>query len=413
MNVRPSPLRPTRGPLRLLLLAAALPLLAACSGAPESESPGRLAMVVRPVASDATATAFAGEVRARYEPVLSFRIGGKIARRLVDVGDRVKAGDALAQLDAADVGLQLEGARAQLASAEADLELANAELERHRVLFEQKLVSRSLYDTRVSQQHAAQARVRQARAQAAVSGNQATYAVLRAPVDGVVSERLAEAGQVVQAGQPVYVLAQDGEREVAIAVPEQRATEFAPGRPLAVELWSEPGVRLPATLREIAPAADPQARTFAARVAFDAGASRGEIGQSARVYALDEGHATLTVPLSALHAKDGDPALWIVDPVTSQVHLTPVLVGPFGETTVPVVSGLDADDWVVVAGVHLLLEDEKIRAIDRDNRPVALQAPSRERASDAAGREASVTPARDAAQTPAADAPTVAVGDED
>ena len=129
----------------------------------------------------AAVQAFPGEVRARHEPVLAFRIGGKVAKRLVDMGDRVEAGQALAELDAADVALQLEGARAQLASAEADLALADAELERHRVLYEQQIVSKSLYDTRVSAQQAAAARVRQARAQASVSGNQATYAVLRAP----------------------------------------------------------------------------------------------------------------------------------------------------------------------------------------------------------------------------------------
>lgn len=375
MNAPTLQSRPHRSPRpRGLLIAAALPLLlAACGADPEAEAPARPAMVVRPAAGEGSASAFAGEVRARHEPVLSFRIGGKVARRHVDVGDRVKAGQALAELDASDVALQLEGARAQLASAEADLALADAELERHRSLFDRQLVSKSLFDTRVAQQHAAQARVRQARAQASASGNQAGYAVLRASVDGVVSQRLVEAGQVVQAGQPVFVLAQDGEREVAIAVPEQRAADFPPGRPLAVELWTEPGVRVPATVREIAPAADPQARTFAARVTFDAGASRGELGQSARVYALDEGHATLSVPLSALHAKDGEPALWLVDPATSEVHLTPVLVGPYGETTVPVVSGLEADDLVVAAGVHLLLEGQKVRPIDRENRPVALQ----------------------------------------
>ena len=420
MNARPSPSRPPRGPLfrpasrrvfAALVFAAALPLLAACGAGPEPEAPARPAVVVQPSAGEGIASAFAGEVRARHEPVLSFRIGGKIASRHVDVGDRVKAGQPLAELDAADVALQLEGARAQLASAEADLELANAELERHHTLFERQLVSKSLYDTRVSQQHAAAARVRQARAQAAVSGNQATYAVLRAPVDGVVSQRLVEAGQVVQAGQPVFVVAQDGEREVAIAVPEQRAADFLPGRALAIELWSEPGVRVPATLREIAPAADPQARTYAARVAFDAGASRGELGQSARVYALDEGHATLSVPLSALHAKDGEPALWIVDPATSEVHLTPVLVGPYGETTVPVVSGLKRDDWIVAAGVHLLLEGQKIRPIDRDNRPVALQAP-RAGAAPTAGSDGRGGPVDDAPAA-AGDPAQVAAGDAD
>ena len=357
-----------------VFLLAVLAALAGCGAEPAPEPPARPALVVQPLTAGGAVTAFAGEVRARHEPVLSFRIAGKIAERSVDVGDRVKQGDVLARLDAADVALALESSRAQLASAEADLALADAELERHRSLYERQLVSKSLFDTRVSQQHAAQARVRQAKAQVSVSGNQAAYAQLRAPADGVIAQRLVEAGQVVQAGQPVFLLAQDGEREVVIAVPERAAAGFRPGRALAVELWSEPGVRLPATVREIAPTADPQARTFAARVAFDAGVSGGELGQSARVYALDDTGATLSVPLSAVHSVDGEPALWVVDPATSTVHLRPVLLGAYGEATVPVLSGLEPGEWVVAAGVHLQLEGQKVRPIDRDNRAVAIAA---------------------------------------
>lgn len=368
-------------PARATVLLAAMLALAGCGGSEEVAAPARPAMVVQVEAAADAASAFAGEVRARQEPALAFRIGGKISRRLVDVGARVKAGQPLAELDAADVALQLEGARAQLASAEADLALAEAELERHRSLFEQQLVSKSLYDTRVSAQEAAAARVRQARAAAAASGNQAGYAVLRAPADGVVAQRLAEAGQVVAAGQTVFVLAQDGEREVAISIPEQSARDFAPGRPLAVELWSQPGKRLPATLREIAPAADPLARTYAARVSFDGGDS--DIGQSARVYALDEAGAALAVPLSALTQKDGRPAVWVVEPDTNTVRLQPVNIGAYGEKVVPVLAGLDPGDWVVAAGVHLLLEGQEIRPIDRDNRPLALSAPPPAPAGDA------------------------------
>lgn len=367
----------TAAPLtsRVLLILSLL-ALAACGGDEPAATPARPAMVVQPGSASAALSVYPGEVRAQHEPALSFRIGGKIARRLVDVGARVKEGQALAELDASDVGLQLEASRAQLASAESDLALANSELERYKSLLDRQLVSRSLYDARVSAQQAAQARVRQARAQARVSGNQAGYAVLRAPADGLIAQRLAEAGQVVAAGQTVFVLAQDGEREVVISVPEQSAAEFDAGRRMAVELWSQPGKRYPARLREIAPAADPQARTYAARVSFDAGGARTEIGQSARVYALQDGEATLAVPLSALTQKAGEPAVWVVDPARSTVSLRAIKVGPYGEQFVPVLSGLAPGDWVVAAGVHLLLEGQKIAPIDRDNRPVALAAPA-------------------------------------
>lgn len=364
---------------RIFLMAGLLGL-AACGSDEPVEGPARPALVVQPDAAGAAASAYAGEVRAQHEPALAFRIGGKISRRLVEVGERVKAGQALAELDAADVALQLEAARAQLASAEADLALAQSELERYKGLIDRQLVSRSLYDARVSAYQAALAQVRQAKAQTAVSGNQAGYAVLRAPKAGVIAQRLAEAGQVVAAGQTVFVLAEEGEREVAISIPEHSASAFAPGRALMVELWSAPGKRFPAKLREIAPAADPLARTFAARVSFNPGDTRAEIGQSARVYALQENGSALAVPLAALYEKDGKPALWIVDPATSKVSLRDVQVGPYGEAEVPVIAGLQPGEWVVSAGVHLLLEGQRIKPIDRENRPVALAAAAAETA---------------------------------
>ncbi|HEU0152921.1 MAG TPA: efflux RND transporter periplasmic adaptor subunit [Arenimonas sp.] len=356
---------------RFLLILAVL-VLAACGSDEAAESPARPALVVQPAPASDVLSVYAGEVRARYEPALAFRIGGKLTRVQADVGQAVKKGQALAELDASDVALQLEASRAALASAESDQALAKSELERYQSLLDRQLVSRSLYDARVSALQAAEARVRQARAQARVSDNQAGYAVLRAPADGVIAQRLVDAGQVVAAGQTVFLLAENGDREVLISVPEQSAADFSPGRALAVELWSAPGKRLPATLREISPAADAQARTFAARVSFEAGDARVEVGQSARVYALQDGEATLSVPLSAIDQKDGETALWVVDPATSTVSLRVVKTGAFGETLVPVVSGLDAGEWVVAAGVHLLLEGQRITPIDRQNRPVAL-----------------------------------------
>ena len=371
---------------RVALLMTAAFALAACSPEPPEEGPARPAMVVQANPAAENLSVYAGEVRAQFEPALAFRIGGKISRRLVDLGEQVKQGQALAELDAADVGLQLEAARAQQASAESDLALAESELERYKSLLARQLVSKSLYDASVSAQQAAQARVRQSQAEARVSGNQAAYAVLRAPADGVIAQRLAEAGQVVAAGQTVFVLAEQGQREVAISVPEQSAALFTPGREMAVELWSQPGKRFPARLREIAPAADSQARTFAARVSFDPGDTRTEIGQSARVFALQQGVRRVAVPLAALHEKDGKPALWVVDAATSTVSLRQVTVDAYGEDEVPVLTGLEPGEWVVAAGVHLLLEGQRIKPIDRENRPVKLVA--------AAGKPAAPADAR-------------------
>lgn len=371
MSTVSNPLRALFQPRALWPLALALSLAACSDGPPPAEV--RPALVVQASSGELGYEAFAGEVHAREEPQLAFRIGGKISRRLVDAGARVKAGQALAELDPADVRLQSEADRAALASAQADLTLAQSELQRYKSLVDQQLVSQSLYDNRVAALRAAEARVRQARAQVSASGNQVGYAVLRAPSDGVIAQRLAEAGQVVAAGQAVFVLAVDGEREVLISVPEQSISRFPVGRDLAVELWAEPGKRFQGKLREISPSADAQTRTFSARVGFESAGAAVELGQSARVYAHTATGSGMRLPLSALTQSRGRPAVWVVDPASSRLRLTPIRTGAFGEDGVPVLSGIQPTDWVVAAGVHLVREGEKIAPIDRDNRPVRLR----------------------------------------
>ena len=347
-------------------------LLAACAKSPEATAV-RPAMVVQASAGDLAYEAFAGEVHAREETPLAFRIGGKVAHRLVEAGARVKAGQVLADLDASDVTLQSEADRAQLASADSDLALARAELGRYKDLASRQLVSRSLLDTRQAAYDAAASRVRQAHAQLSAAGNQVGYAALRAPGNGVVTQRQAEAGQVVAAGQAVFVLALDGEREVAISVPENDLARFTLGRDLAVELWALPGRRFAGKLSELSPAADPLTRTYAARVAFDAGDSAVELGQSARVYALAAENSGMRLPLSALTRAGSRQAVWVVDP-KGIVHLRPIETGAYSEDGVPVRSGLQPDEWVVAAGAHLLREGEQVLPIDRDNRPVQVAA---------------------------------------
>jgi multidrug efflux system membrane fusion protein len=356
-----------------LLSSLLLLLCTAGCAQPEPAAAPRPAMVVHPAPAGEGVDAFAGEVHAREETPLAFRIGGKIARRMVDAGARVRRGQALAELDASDVQLQSDANRAQLASAEADLTLARAELQRYKDLADRQLVSRSLYDTQVARFQAATAQVRQARAQASGAGNQAGYAVLRAPADGVIAQRLAEAGQVVAAGQAVFQLAVDGGREVAISIPEKDLARFPVGRALVVSLWTRPDARYPATLREISPAADALTRTYAARVAITAPDADIALGQSARVYAADGEAAGLSLPLSALTSVGSAPAVWIRD-ANGAVHRRKVVVGAYGDARVPVREGVRADEWVVAAGVHLLREGEVVVPIDRDNRPVRLVA---------------------------------------
>lgn len=361
------------GVAKVLAVVVAVVVLAACGADDKPVETAKPVLVVRPGGGpEAALTAYAGEIRAREESPLSFRVGGNLVRRDVDAGDQVKRGDVLAELDPGDLRLQAQAAQAQLAAAEAELARAGADRARYAKLAQQQLVSRSALDAQNAAYTAAAGQARAARAQMDVARNQAAYTQLRAPRDGVIASRNAEAGQTVTAGQTIFTLAGAAGREVAIALPESRIRDFRVGQPVLVELWNAPGQHLPGTIREIAPAADPQARTYATRVNLIGDAANAvELGQSARVYVQDNGNrAALTVPLSAVQRNNGDPpSLWVVDPATRKLHLTPVKLGPYGENVVPVLGGVPANAWIVAAGGHLLREGQLVAPVDRENRP--------------------------------------------
>ncbi|GAB2624075.1 efflux RND transporter periplasmic adaptor subunit [Novilysobacter erysipheiresistens] len=362
-------------PPRLMpALMIVVSLLAACAGDEAAVESARPVLVTRPQAAADGFTSLAGEIRAREESPLSFRVGGKLVERQVDVGDHVKQGQVLATLDAGDLQARARAARAQLAAAEAELGRARADRARFATLAEQQLVSRSTMDAQNAAAIAAEGQVKAARAELEVAGNQAAYSQLLAPADGVIAARQAEAGQVVGVGQPVFTLAVDGRREVEFAVPEGAIDTIKPGQAVVVELWSEPGKRWPGTVREIAPVADAASRTFAARATIDAPAGTLDLGQSARVYFTGSDDAALSVPLSALQRVGEDAvAVFVVDPASSTLKLQPIRIGPYGSERAPVLDGLAPDAWVVAAGGHLLREGLEVVPVDRDNRPVTAE----------------------------------------
>lgn len=368
--------------LRLIGVSSALVLaLSACGAGDQPAETPRPAMVVHPGGgADAALTAYAGEVRAREESPLSFRVGGNLVRRNVDAGARVQRGEVLAVLDPGDLQLQAQAAQAELAAANAELARSRGDRDRYALLVRDKLVSQSAFDAQDAAYKAAEGQARAARAQMEVMRNQAGYSELRAPRDGLIATRQAEAGQVVAAGQTIYTLAADGGREIAIALPENRIREFQIGQPVLVELWNAPDQRLPGTIREIAAAADPQTRTFAARVGLASDAINAvELGQSARVYVQESGaKAAFKLPLSAVQrGSNGHTSVWVVDPATGKIAQRAVTLGPYGDSEVPVISGVSANDWVVAGGGHLLREGLAVTPVDRDNRPLAKPAPAK------------------------------------
>ena len=353
-----------RTPSVLLLAIALAALVSACAKhepPPEPVRPVKLAQVS--LGGAGSVTVFAGEVKPRHESELGFRIGGKVVARLVDVGAQVKKGALLARLDPADVALQAQAAKAAVAAAETEHEFAKAEFDRYENLHGQRFVSGSALDQKRNVMNANAAKLAQVRAQLAVASNQAGYATLVADQDGVVTSVSAEVGQVVTAGQPVVRVARADEREVVIAVPENRLDELKAASQLAVVLWAHQDKLYPAKVREIAPAVDPATRTFAVRVSIVAPDPAVQWGMTANVLVqgAGEGPAAL-VPSSAIyHAEDGKPAVWVYDPATRTVAIRSVTLGPFREDGALVASGLANGEWIVAAGVHKLRAGQVVK----------------------------------------------------
>jgi len=361
---------------RIALAAFLAALLAACGQkAPPPEVVRPVALTQVSVGAAQDSAVFAGEVKPRHEADLGFRIGGKVVARLVDVGTRVRKGQPLARLDPADVGLQTEAARAQVLATETESKFAQAEYDRYQNLFREKFISASALDAKKSARDASRARWEQAQANLSVAQNQASYATLVAPEDGVITAVTAEQGQVVAAGQPVLRLAREDEREVAIAVPENRIGEVKAAQKLVVGLWAAPGRTYEGRVREIAPAVDPATRTFAVRVSIVAPDATVQWGMTANVGLLTAtGAPQAVVPLTAIYHKDGQPAVWRFDPASGQVSLAPVTIGQYREDGIVVSSGVAHGDWIVAAGVHKLVPGQVVRPYESG--PVSKAAPA-------------------------------------
>ncbi len=324
----------------LILIALAL---AGCKEAtpPAHTDRPALTMIVGAAAHEA-GRLYGGEVRARHELNLSFRISGKLAARMADVGDRVKAGQVLARLDAADAGLQAGAAKAQAMLAEADLK-------RYRELRSKGFVSQSALDAKVAAFEAAEA-------QAGISRHQSDYTALLAEHDGVIAATMAEAGQVVAAGQTVLRVAEAGLREVAIEIPESELANRHVGDAAVVTAGGE---RYEGRLRELSQVADPASRTYAARVSFSG--ERAALGMTAGVR-FDGLSKTpeLLIPLSAIYQKEKQTAVWIVGKDNS-VTLREVTVAAYRDDGAVISAGLTPGERIVSAGVHRLSPGEKIR----------------------------------------------------
>lgn len=343
-------------------------LLAGCS--PPSPAPEAIRAVRTMTLGADTAggsSEYAAEVRARTEVRLGFRVPGKMVARSAEVGQRVKAGQVLAQLDAADLRLGQDTAAAATRAAQANFDVVAAEFKRYRELRDQGFISALELERRASSLQAAQSQLEQATAQARVQGNQAGYAALTAPGAGVVVGVDAEPGAVLAVGASVVRLALDGPRDALFAVPEDRlaALRSLQGKAgaLKVRPWgvqTQTQTLTSATVREVAAAADPVTRTFLVKA--DLGATALQLGQTLTIVIdLPPQAGVVRLPLSAVMQQQGQSAVWLLDRASMTIKAQPIVVAGADGNTLVVASGLSAGQTVVTAGVHVLTQGQKVK----------------------------------------------------
>lgn len=309
------------------------------------------------------AAGFAGEITPRRETTLAFRVPGKVAIRWVEVGDRVRKGQAIARLEASDYRLATQNLKAQLAAARAERDFTAADSARYRELLDQNIVSPPEWDRHQTAAVAAREKVAALEAQLEQTANQLGYSELAAERDGVIAALNIEAGDVVAAGQPVARLAQLDDKEITIQVPEQRIAEIAPGQEIAVTLWARPDLRLKASIRELAAAADPATRTYRVKASLLEGQEQTRLGMTATLWLPARPSATLAIPRSAVFAAHAEPQqakVWLVDAQAHTVRSVPVALGRTLDGQRIEVSGLVPGQVVVSAGVQRLTEGQAV-----------------------------------------------------
>lgn len=338
--------------------------LTGCSPAPNEkhEEVRPVRTIVAGQSADTVGATYSGEIRARYESQLGFRTGGKIVARLVEVGSHVKRGQPLMQLDPAQETLQLVAAGADVDAARSRAAQAKVDLQRTEQLLARQFASQAELDHQRLALQQAEAQLHSAQARQQLNVNQRGYTILVADRDGVVSGLQAEAGQVVAAGQTVATVAADGEREVAISIPEQRVDELRKARSVQVSVWAHPGRSWTGTLRELAPDTDSVTRTYSARIAIaDPDPALLRLGMTASVLAPEvDGKGAIRLPLTAIVDDGRQRRVWVVDRQTRRVAARAVRLGSAQNDSVLVIGGLAGGETVVSAGVHMLQPNQRV-----------------------------------------------------
>ena len=347
---------------RYCTLALGVSALIACSKTEAPKEPLRAVKVITIAGSNLNVEGvYSAEIRARVESRLGFQVGGKLLQRPVEPGQRVAAGQLLAQIDARDYQLAAQSAQAQLSAAQSQRDLAAAEYKRFEALKAQNFISGAELERRETALKAADASLNQAKAQAQAQSNQARYASLSASHAGVVTAVDGEVGQVVSAGQPIVRLAHDGPRDAVFAVSEQMVMGLKLGQAMQATLLST-GQILNGKVRELAASADPVTRTFAVKLSL-ADSTNLPLGVTVNVHAGPTvGNAPLVIklPTSALRQEGQSTVVWVLDEATMTVNTQAVQLGMVDGNEVVIQSGLKPGQKVVSAGVHVLAPGQKV-----------------------------------------------------
>ena len=347
---------------RYCTLALGVSALIACSKTEAPKEPLRAVKVITVAGSNLNVEGvYSAEIRARVESRLGFQVGGKLLQRSVEPGQRVAAGQLLAQIDARDYQLAAQSAQAQLSAAQSQRDLAAAEYKRFEALKAQNFISGAELERRETALKAADASLNQAKAQAQAQSNQASYASLSASHAGVVTAVDGEVGQVVSAGQPIVRLAHDGPRDAVFAVSEQMVMGLKLGQAMQATLLST-GQILNGKVRELAASADPVTRTFAVKLSL-ADSTNLPLGVTVNVHAGPTvGNAPLVIklPTSALRQEGQSTVVWVLDEATMTVNTQAVQLGMVDGNEVVIQSGLKPGQKVVSAGVHVLAPGQKV-----------------------------------------------------
>jgi RND family efflux transporter MFP subunit len=347
-----------------LSLAAVAVALAGCN-----ETVAQKAAPTRPVLvatvhyeAESPERSFVGTVRPRIETDMGFRVPGKVAKRLVEVGQTVDVGQPLATLDEVDLKLQAEQAEAELRAATGVLAQAAAAETRAKELRAKGWSTDAQLDQARAAADEARARLNRAQRSVELTNNSLSYATLLADTRGVVTATLIDAGQVVAAGQTAVRVARFAEKEAVVAIPETLVGRAKEGG-ATVSLWSEPNKKYAAKLREIAPAADPATRTYLAKFSLPGAGDSVSLGMTATLSLSDPATARVArLPLSALFSEGSDPSLYTVDD-KGDVALKPVAVKSYDSNNVVITGGVDEGAKVVVLGVQKLDPAQKVRVV--------------------------------------------------